>query len=282
MIAIAVASGCGGDGEDTSTPPTDTAAAPGVEHVHGLGIDPEDGSLYIATHFGTFRLVDGGDPERMGDSFQDTMGFTVAGPGRFLGSGHPDVAGMRAGQPGLLGLIESTDGGASWTSLSLAGEADFHGLAFAHGRVYGWNSSSGQFMVSDDLEAWQARATIDLYSFAVDPEMAAHIIGTSPDGLVQSIDDGATWTPLAGPQAVIVAWDAASGLWGADGQGAVAHSADAGATWKRAGDLPGQPQAFLATEDALWAAALDGERTGIYRSDDDGATWELRYRDPDE
>jgi hypothetical protein len=29
--------------------------------------------------------------ERLGDRYQDTMGFTIVGPNRFLGSGHPDL-----------------------------------------------------------------------------------------------------------------------------------------------------------------------------------------------
>jgi hypothetical protein len=36
------------------------------------------------------------------------MGFTIVGPNRFLGSGHPD---LRDDLPPLLGLIESTNRG---------------------------------------------------------------------------------------------------------------------------------------------------------------------------
>lgn len=274
--------GCGDDDDGSSAPAVGTASNPGVEHIHGLGIDPEDGSLFVATHFGMFRIDDEGDAVRVGDSFQDTMGFTVAGPGRFLGSGHPDVAGMRAGQPGLLGLIESNDAGATWSSLSLAGEVDFHGLAFAHGRVYGWDSTGGRFMVSDDMQQWSDRAVIDLYSFAVDPEDPKHIVGAAPDGLVQSTDDGATWSALEGPAMVVLSWTDGAGLWGVEPDGSTHHSDDAGSTWQGAAALPGEPQALLATADALWAAASDDDhRTGIYRSEDDGETWELRYRDPE-
>src|SRR5207302_1327423 len=64
-----------------STPkPGDLAGDPGVSHVHGLGIDPADGTLYVATHYGTFRIPDRGPAQRVGASYQDTMGFTVAGP----------------------------------------------------------------------------------------------------------------------------------------------------------------------------------------------------------
>lgn len=69
------------------------------------------------------------------------MSFGGAGDSR-LGSGHPDVPGMQARQPTRVGLIASTDGGETWTAISLSGEADFHGPAFAHDQVYGWDSGT--------------------------------------------------------------------------------------------------------------------------------------------
>lgn len=267
--------------DDDATPQvSELGDDPGVSHVHGLGINPADGALIVATHNGSFRIpADGDEAERIGDSFQDTMGFTVAGPDHFLGSGHPDVAGMRAGQPGRLGLIESLDAGATWTSISLSGEVDFHGLAFAHDQVYGWDSGTGQFMVSADRQDWDTRSTLDLYGFAVDPDDADHIIGATPDDSVESTDGGRTWNETDGRGFVALSWDTDAGLWGVDARGGIWHHTDGG--WELAGTLPGQPQALLATADGLYAAAHDdAEVTGIYRSTDDGATWDLRYRDP--
>jgi hypothetical protein len=266
-------------GRDDTPRPGDLAGDPGVSHVHGLGINSADGSLIVATHNGSFRIpADGDNAQRIGESFQDTMGFTVAGPDHFLGSGHPDLAGMQAGQPGRLGLIESTDAGATWTSISLSGEVDFHGLAFAHDQVYGWDSGTGRFMVSADRADWETRSTLDLFGFAVDPDDADHIIGAGPDGLTESTDGGRTWTAVDGPQLLTVSWDGEAGLWGADPGGIVWHRS--GAKWNRAGGLPGESQAFLATPDALYVAAHDDNGvTGIYRSTDGGRTWDLRYRD---
>jgi hypothetical protein len=45
----------------------------------------------------------------------DLMGFTVAGPGRYLASGHP---GLHVDQAQPVGLIETTDGGVTWTPVS--------------------------------------------------------------------------------------------------------------------------------------------------------------------
>jgi len=87
------------------------------------------------------------------------MGFTVAGPDRFLGSGHPD---LRENLPALLGLMESTDRGQTWHSLSLLGEVDFHAIEAKHGQVYGYDATSVTFLVSPDGRTWQRRAQVPL------------------------------------------------------------------------------------------------------------------------
>jgi photosystem II stability/assembly factor-like uncharacterized protein len=255
---------------------------PGVVHVHGLGVNPADGDLYVATHSGLFRLPESGAAARVGTSYQDTMGFTVVGPNRFLGSGHPDLRDKRfrvEGKPPLLGLIETTDAGRTWTALSLLGDADFHGLAFAGDRVYGWNASTGEFMASADMRTWETRSRIDLSSFAVDPRQPDRVVGARPGSVVVSTDAGSTWSPTRAPALVVLAWDDRAGLLGIEANGAVHHSRD-GATWRRVGDLPGEPQALLAADDEIYAAAHDAEgRTAIYRSSDSGGTWQMRYRD---
>jgi hypothetical protein len=82
---------------------------------------------------------DASEPEPVGESHQDTMGFTIVGPNHFLGSGHPD----NLSQPSLLGLIESKDSGSSWKPISLLGDADFHVLRAVGRRVYGYDASHG-------------------------------------------------------------------------------------------------------------------------------------------
>lgn len=266
--------------EDAPIGPDDqdgAARAPAVEHVHGLGINPADGALYVATHFGTFRVTGHGDADRIGESYQDTMGFTVVGADHFLGSGHPDVPARRKGVAALLGLIESTDGAGNWEEVSLGGEVDFHALASAHGRVYGWDAASGRFLVSSDRKRWQTQSTIDLHSFAVDPTDPEHVIASLADGLHESTDGGRTWTIVEGPNPGALSWDPSAGLWAADADGTLHHS-DNGSTWSVAGRLPGTPQAFLAG-DTLYAAVDVEGVTSIVESTNRGETWRVRYRD---
>jgi hypothetical protein len=262
--------------------PASTLAAgdPGVSHVHGLGVNPADGTLYVATHHGTFRLGPDQKAKRVGSTYQDTMGFTVAGADRFLGSGHPDSEGFRRGQPPRLGLIESTDAGTTWRAVSLSGEVDFHALAFAHDRVYGWDSGSGRFMVSSDTKNWDTRSVLPLTGFAVDPSNAEHIVGAGPEGLLESRDGGRTWTKKPEPALAVLSWDADAGLVGVAEDGTLQRSGDGAVTWSASGQLPGSPQALLTTAKDWYAAAADRDgTTGIYRSADAGRSWALYYRD---
>ncbi|MGH9003315.1 MAG: F510_1955 family glycosylhydrolase, partial [Acidimicrobiia bacterium] len=251
-----------------------------IAHVHGLGVNPADNDLYVATHYGVFRVGADQTARRVGEGAQDTMGFTVAGPDRFLASGHPDVAGFRNGQPTRLGLIESTDAARTWRSRSLSGDVDFHALGFAHDRVYGWDSTSGQFMVSSDARTWETRSREALSAFAVDPDDAEHIVAAGAEGAIDSTDGGRTWTAQGGPVLRVVSWDGKAGLFGVAADGAVYHSTDGGDTWGRSGRLDGQAQALLARPDALYAATADEQgTTGIYRSTDQGQTWRLYYQE---
>lgn len=91
--SVATLAACSsGNTTQTGTTPDGTSAADerAVGHVHGLGVDPADGTLYVASHYGVFG-VEGDEGGRVADRWQDTMGFTIVGPGRFLGSGHPDL-----------------------------------------------------------------------------------------------------------------------------------------------------------------------------------------------
>ena len=92
---------------------------------------------------------------------------------------------------------------------------------------------------------------------------------------------GRSWSEAADPGIVAVAWAPSGDLWGIEIDGTVQRSIDGGLKWAAAGTLPGEPQALLATDDALWAAGHEADGvTGIYRSIDGGVSWQLRYRDP--
>ncbi len=246
-------------------------------HVHGLGVNPADGALFVATHTGLFRAGPGERrARRVAGRYQDTMGFTVTGPDRFLGSGHPDG---REDLPPFLGLIRSTDAGRKWRPVSLLGKRDFHVLEAAGRRIYGYGSDfdSGEasLLVSHDGgRAWDEHDTPEpLISLAIDPRDPDRIVASGQRGTYLSTDAGAKWRPF-GVDAGLFAWTRRA-LCRAGPGGDVSRSRDGGGDWEIVGAIGGEPAAFDSAGDELYVALHDGT---IKRSADDGATWTVRAK----
>ncbi|MGI9085042.1 MAG: F510_1955 family glycosylhydrolase [Aeromicrobium sp.] len=247
-------------------------ATPELEHVHGLGVDSGDGVLYAGTHYGLFRIPASGPVTRVANRVQDFMGFTVAEPGRFLASGHP---GEGQEGPGSVGLIESTDAGKTWKQMSLEGEADFHSLEFRHGRVYGMNAMTGEFMVSEDLKTWDTRTNLPMADFAVSPDDRDVILATTRDGLARSTDGGRSFRPVDGaPVVLLISWAEDGSVAAVTPDGSVYTAAGETAAWVRRGSLAGQPEAFTAETAGTMYAAAGGR---ILQSDDGGKSFTVRY-----
>lgn len=284
VAAIALlAAGCGSGGE---SPEGSIARGgvfdPGPMHVHGLGVNPKDNALFVATHTGLFRAAPGEKrSRRVGDRFQDTMGFTIIGPDRFLGSGHPD---LREKLPPYLGLIRSGDGGRSWTSVSLLGDADFHVVEAQGRRLYGagsdFESRNEQLLASQDGgRSWKERTLPEpLIGLAIRPGEPRSIIASGSKGLHASSDGGGSWRALSGGPG-LPAWPAADRLYLLRMDGTLRVSTDAGRSWRDAGDAGdagGDPAAFEAVSSTeLYAALHDGT---IKSSTDGGASWGVRAR----
>ena len=274
LASLLAVAGCGDD--STGGPEADPGSAePGPVHVHGLGVNPADDALFIATHTGLFRASEGqGAATRVADRQQDTMGFTVVGPDHFLGSGHPD---LRDDLPPLLGLIESRDGGRNWRPISLLGEADFHILESSGRRVYGFDSSAGRLMVSGDGgRGWIERsAPQPLVSLAIHPDDPDRLVASGEGALFSSTDAGRRWRSLEGRPGFL-AWPGRSRLYLLSGEGQVRVSRDAGRRWRASGDVAGQPAAFENDGAGdLFAALHDGT---VKASTDGGETWRVRSR----
>ncbi len=254
---------------------------PGVVHVHGLGVNPGNGALYAATHTGLFRVDGGGSVARIADRYQDTMGFTVVGPDRFLASGHPDLREMKlrvVGKPPLLGLIESLDAGRTWRSRSLLGDADLHTIVATSGLLVAYDSTGGRVLSSSDGgTSWETRSQVPLVDLAVDPGEPSRMAAIDRGGSLQtSSDGGRSWTSSRGaPSGVVVLrWDRA-GLWAGGRDGALHRGDPVAGTWDLVRRFDGAVEA-LAVDDADVYAAVDG--SGIYRSGDGGQRWMSLYR----
>lgn len=212
-------------------------------HVHGVAIDPGDDRVHLATHDGLFRYDDAG-PVRVGPVI-DLMGFTVAGPDHFYASGHPGP-GTDLTDP--VGLIESVDGGATWTQVSRAGESDFHALSASAAGVVGYD---GTIRTSPDGRAW---ATLDPpvepFALAASPDGVV-VVAAAESGPIRSTDAGVTWAPVSGALRLqVVDWAEDQTVIGVSPGGVVAVSEDAGATWTEHASTGGPPQAVGASTTA--------------------------------
>ena len=274
LLATVVAlAGCGGS--DTERYGQASEAADLV-HIHGLGINPANGALMIATHAGLYRVAAKSNvATRLSDRRQDTMGFAVAGPDDYFGSGHPD---LRDDLPPLLGLIRSSDGGRTWKPVSLLGKADFHVLRLAGDRIYGFDASNDRLMVSDDDgTSWRQRgpAQFRLRDLAVDPANSDRLVVTTEDGTLGSDDGGKSWARRSTGTGLL-AWAESDRLYLVANDGSIWTSPDGGREWRQTGSVKDEPAVVQAIGPLeLYVAFHDG---AIHLTRDGGRTWSLRFR----
>ena len=274
VAVVLVAGGGDGDGGGAEpAPAASEAAAEPIADVHGVGVDPSDGALYVATHSGLFRSPEGTDTaERVDAPEQDLMGFSVAGPGRFLASGHP---GPGQNLPPALGLIESRDGGQTWRSLSLQGEADFHVLRAVGQTAYAYD---GRLMATGDGgRSWdELTAPGEIVDLAPSPTDPNRVLASTGDGLRVSRDGGRSWRPGRLPGPALLAWAKPRSVFAVDGEGTVYAARDPAGDWRTVGTVQGPPAAFAADRDGnLYLARPDGS---VDASADGGQTWVPRSR----
>jgi photosystem II stability/assembly factor-like uncharacterized protein len=247
----------------------------GPRHVHGLGRNPRDDALFIASHTGLYRVGRGETvARRVSDRHQDTMGFTVVGPDRLLASGHPDP---RDNLPARLGLVESRDDGKSWTPVSLLGEADFHVLRARGKEIVGYDATTGQVLTSRDGGAHWRRHRFggSLVDLVIAPAPLRTLLATAPAQLLLSRDGGRSWGSVSETTGLL-AWPKPRQLYLLVSDGRLWLSPDIGRRWREVGEIGGRPTAFAAYADGRMYAALHG---GIIKqSTDGGRSWRMLAR----
>ncbi|MBM6546285.1 hypothetical protein JNO54_09060 [Janibacter sp. YIM B02568] len=253
LAAVATLSACSfGDGPERqrsapTTQPTSVSGSPtaapaqplAITHIHAITRDPKSGELLLATHQGLFRQVDG--QLRKAGPVIDLMGFAVGSDGTYYASGHPGV-GVDLPQP--VGLITSTDGGASWEVASRGGESDFHALTAGPGTVTGFD---GALRTTTDNKTWTTHPIpAPPRDVAAAPKKGT-LLATTSSGLLTSTDGGQSWTTLAPPEpAVLAAWADDTTAVIATTSGRLATSSDAGSTWTLHPDSIGTTEALSA------------------------------------
>lgn len=289
-VALALA-GCGSDadsgaggGATRSDRLVDFGKQP--PYVNALDIEPASGDFLLTTNRGFFRIGrDSGRvrPIRGQISSADkraTVGtfleLAVEGPGRLVGSGHPDQEGML---PAFLGFIRSDDDGRTWRVISRLGDADLHKIVLKHDRMYAFDAVLSALLVSRDggrtfTEEFTPRGLI--IDFEVDPADPGHVVASNADELFRSNDSGASWRPIDRRQGIRLVWPAAAKLYRALKDGSVQTSADGGETWTSVSNVDGEPYKFKAVgPDELYLALSDGT---IMHTTDGARTWEAAFR----
>lgn len=225
--------------------------------------------MLVATHEGLLEVGDGGQVTPVGPVI-DLMGFSVAGPDRYLASGHP---GLRVDLPQPVGLIESTDGGRTWTPLSRQGQSDFHGLTASDAGVLGFD---GALMRSADGREWeQLDIPVEPHSLAASPD-GMHVLATTQQGLLRSVDAGSSWFPADGaPVLQVVDWADGDNAVGVAPTGVVWSSADRGESWQEAGRLDAAPEAVAASAEGDRVRLVVVTTDALVESFDGGFTFEV-------
>jgi hypothetical protein len=174
-------------------------------HIHGLEVPAwASDELYVSTHEGLIRVDADGVWRYVSEQRHDFMGFSAhpSEPGVLYSSGHPAPG---SGLRNPIGFMVSRDGGATWQSLSLQGQADFHAVAVYPGDgdvIYGWNvirGAEGLYRSTDGGRSWEQQppgslaAAGGVFSLAVHPRDADHVLAATQNGLWRSTDGGASW-----------------------------------------------------------------------------------------
>ena len=273
FVAVATAlflSGCASP--DAASGAREYVPVSGFTDIHGIAVNPDDPSeLYVATHNGLIRGKNG-TWERVGSMQDDLMGFSMhpTNGSTFWTSGHPKSGGN-------MGVRHSTDGGSTWTQLSLDG-VDFHAMTIsaADAKVL-WGAWRGSIYHSTDgAKTWQTYANAPAArSLTAHPTEKDTLFATIQTGIMRSADAGKTWQPFADVAAMNVAVDPSDpAVLYAGLKTGVTRSTDGGKTWQALPLRTSAPAGYLAIDphdpSNVWAATY---ATAIHRTTDRGETW---------
>jgi hypothetical protein len=267
-----------------------------LHHIHGLAVDPHDPAiLYIATHGGLVRLVDGKKWEYVGEGRSDLMGFTVhlSERGVMYVSGHPAHS---SHLPNPIGVMVSRDGGQSWQPLALTGKADFHAMTIsADGQtLYGWNvgDAPGLYRIAvrnGRSTRVAAQALQDVFSLAAHPQDQGTLAAGTRTGLLVSRDGGNSWSSMSkqvsGVVVTAVAYHPKNPqvvyVYAVRPDLGLLKSEDGGRHWKSLGFFLGEKDAvnILAISphqpEIIYASTFASD---LYQSTDGGGRWQALAR----
>lgn len=265
----------GGDGGDDA--PSFTPVSSFLD-IHGMAVDPERAEvLYVATHTGLIRAINGTDWARVGGSRDDMMGFTMhPRDARVMWiSGHPSTGGN-------MGVRHTTDGGQTWRDLALPG-VDFHTMTVSRAdpdRLWGYWYTGQLYRSDDGGRTWttSVETPAGVRALVTPPDARDTLYAAASDALWRTTDAAQTWERVGTLGAAALAVDPtdASVLWAVTSDG-VMRSDDGGRAWTRFAQQP--PLAFLghiaidpSDPQVVYVGSYDA---AIAKTTDGGETWRV-------
>lgn len=171
-----------------------------IAQMRGLGFSADGRQLLVAANDG-FRIFADGAWSTPDLPRHDYLGYSVTDDG-FYSSGYPDPA---TNLVSPFGLVKSTDGGQTLTSLAFEGESDFNiiDVGYQNHAIYVFTSipnsrlTLGIHYSLDDGQTWQESALRGIKSrmaqLAVHPTEANRVALATEGGLFLSSDYGDTF-----------------------------------------------------------------------------------------
>jgi photosystem II stability/assembly factor-like uncharacterized protein len=265
----------------------------GGRRVHALLAVPDNAGVLLAgTSDGLFRSEDEGRSWRMVPNLPTPIVLTAEARDRGR-----QIYSLAAGPDGVLYLAgagaqpwRSTDAGRTWsplTRLPAGGAVLALAMASDGRRLLAGSDGAGLFRSDDGGHTWQAVADIPATYVAglwFDPQDGRLVYARTRAGLYRSHDGGFTWqrsavalsgrldalVPGPGPgQALVLAND-----------GRVYSSDDGGHSWQWQGSLARSGVVLTAQHHPADGSILVGHQTGLWRSTDEGRTWQNRPMTP--
>lgn len=259
-----------------------------IDHIHGSGYPNNEDDLFVATHDGLMKYNDGRWLEANSNK-HDYMGFQPYQKG-FYSSGHPEE-GSDLKNP--LGLVKSTDEGASLEKLAFYGETDFHYMAagYKSGIIYVINEQpnseldKGFYVSEDEGETWKKMSMTGFDSesignITVHPSDKNIVSIAGKDGVFLSNDQGENFSKVSDTSMVTgITMNESKGLFASIQQSKIQlyewHISDGSVTPFSTPSLEGDnPIIYIASNpqnEQGWSIVT--YKNDIYTTEDNGENW---------
>jgi photosystem II stability/assembly factor-like uncharacterized protein len=205
-----------------------------LSHIHSVRAFGDQ--ILLGTHEGLYQYLDEKTVKRISPERFDVMGLAVSSKG-FYASGHPG-SGSKLPEP--VGLLLTTDRGATWKKVSLTGKVDFHTLETVGNEIYGADSGTGNLMYSSNGgKSWVTRGKNTFIDIAPNPDRIASVLAIRDGKLYRSMDAFKN-IKLVKTSFVVNSIDWIKGSLIASSGKVLYRSNDAGSSWKKISTLSSQ------------------------------------------